>query len=258
MDSIFLVTFLGIAAFLAGLVDAVVGGGGLIQLPALLSAYPNTSTATVFATNKIASLVGTSGAAYNYMRKVSIPYKIVLPGALAAFVGAALGASVVTLLPKEVMRPLVLVMLILVGAYTLLKKNLGQGAGNIQESFRTKLIIIGIGAVVGFYAGFFGPGAGSFFIFLLVRFTGMDFLQASTSAKIMNVCTNLGALLYFGVSVEVMWKLGIFMAVCNLIGAQIGSSVAIKKGSAFVRKVFLVVVSILIIKLLYDTLKSFT
>ena len=249
---------LGIAAFFAGLVDAVVGGGGLIQVPALLSAFPKVEIPVLFGTNKIASIVGTTSAACSYLKRVRIPYRIVLPGMVAAFLGAMGGASVVSFLPKDYMRPLVVVLMILVGVYTFRKKDFGQTADLQGITSAAQWLCIGIGLSVGFYDGFFGPGAGSFFIFLLIRFVKMNFLQASASAKLMNISTNFGAILYFSHAVSIMWILGIFMAVCNLCGAVMGSHLAMKKGSAFVRIVFLWVVSLLVVKLGWDSIKGFT
>lgn len=250
-DLVFLI--LGVAAFSAGFVDAVVGGGGLIQIPALFAAFPTTAPATLFGTNKVASIVGTTSAAVQYSRRVAIPWSVALPGAIAALIGAWYGAKAVAYLPPTILRPLILGLLVLVAVYTFVRKDLGSVSREDEHGRRSAIIAVGIGAVVGFYDGFFGPGTGSFLIFLFIRFLGMDFLRASVTAKILNVATNFAAISFFATNVEIMWKLALTMAVCNLAGAVIGSRTALRHGTAFVRKMFLGVVSLLIAKLAYDT-----
>lgn len=253
-DAVFV--FLAIAAFLAGLVDAVVGGGGLIQIPALLAAFPQTAPATLFGTNKIASIVGTSSAALQYARRVTIPWGVALPGALAALLGAWVGARAVVYAPVELLRYLIMVLLILVAIYTFVRKDFGTQQSEITDSRTRATRAVLIGSGIGFYDGFFGPGTGSFLIFLLVRAIGMDFLRASVTAKIINVATNLSALVYFASSVELFWILGACMAGANLSGALIGSRMALKHGAGFVRRMFLGVVVCLIAKLGYDLLRG--
>lgn len=245
---------LGTGACAAGFVDAVVGGGGLIQTPLLLSVFPAYSPATLFGTNKIASIVGTTSAAVQYARRVPIPWPIALPGALAALVGAWFGARAVAYLSPSVVRPLVLVLLVAVAVYTFFRKDFGAGAQVAPVGGRNRAIAVAIGGGVGFYDGFFGPGTGSFFIFLLIRCLGLDFLRASVTAKILNVATNLAAIGYFAANVEILWQVGALMAACNLLGAQLGSRLALKRGVPFVRRMFLGVVSVLVIKLALDTL----
>ncbi len=254
MDYEFLFLALGLAAFCAGFVDAVVGGGGLIQIPALFAAFPATLPATLFGTNKLASIVGTASAALQYARRVTIPWRVALPGAVAALIGSWYGAKAVAYLPPTVLRPVILVLLILVAIYTFMRKDLGAVSTERAHDARSTATAVSIGAVVGFYDGFFGPGTGSFLIFLFIRFLGMDFLKASVTAKIVNVATNLAAIGFFVSNVEILWKLAALMAVCNLSGAVIGSRTALRHGTAFVRKMFLGVVSVLICKLSYDLL----
>lgn len=248
---------LGGGACAAGFVDAVVGGGGLIQTPLLLSTFPDHSPATLFGTNKIASIVGTTSAAVQYARRVAIPWPIALPGAIAALVGSWFGARAVAYLSPQVVRPLVLALLIAVAIYTFVRKDFGAGVGMAPEGRRSQGIAAAIGGGVGFYDGFFGPGTGSFFIFLLIRCLGLDFLRASVTAKILNVATNLAAIAYFTSSVEILWEVGVLMALCNLLGAQLGSRLALRRGVPFVRRMFLTVVTILILKLAGDTLAWF-
>lgn len=243
---------LALAAFGAGYVDAVVGGGGLIQTPALLAAFPTTAPATLFGTNKVASIVGTSSAAIQYSRRVRVPWRLALPGALAALIGSWYGAKAVTYLPPDMIRPFVLILLVLVAIYTFIKKDFGTVVSSPREVAGDVLRIVVIGGGIGFYDGFFGPGTGSFFIFLFVRFLAMDFLKASVTAKILNVATNLAAISYFALNVEIMWMLGGMMALANLSGAILGSRMAIRHGAGFVRQVFLVVVSALVLKMTFD------
>lgn len=253
IDPIYLL--LGIAAFGAGYVDAVVGGGGLIQTPALLTAFPTTAPAILFGTNKVASIVGTSSAAIQYARRVRVPWKLVLPGAIAALIGAAYGAKAVTYLSPDLMRPFILILLIMVAIYTFMKKDFGTTASTQTQQGADVLKIILIGGSIGFYDGFFGPGTGSFFIFLFVRFLSMDFLKASVSAKILNVATNLAAISYFAANVQIMWMLGAMMALANLSGAILGSRMALRHGAGFVRHMFLIVVGALVLKMSYDLIR---
>lgn len=241
------------AAFFAGMVDAIVGGGGLVQIPALFSAYPNATPATLFGTNKLSGVFGTGAAAWRYARRIRLPFMIAVPAAAAAFLASYGGAMVVALLPRDWMRPLVLLLLILVGLYTFLRKDFGVVDSGRTYARRDGLIAAALGAVIGFYDGFFGPGAGSFLIFLFVRVFALDFLRASASAKVVNAGTNLAALLYFAPAGHVMVGVGLGMAVFNLAGSFVGSQLALSRGVRFVRQAFLVVVAILIAKFAYDT-----
>ena len=253
MDIDFIFLALGLAALFAGFVDSIVGGGGLIQLPALFTAFPGTAPATLFGTNKLASIVGTGTAAFQYSRRVAIPWAVAGPGAVAALVGAWYGAKAVAYIDPSILRPLILVLLIVVAIYTFMRKELGAVSTEPEHGRRSVVLAIAIGAVIGFYDGFFGPGTGSFLIFLFIRLLGMDFLRASVSAKILNVATNLAAIAFFAGNVELMWKLAVVMAVCNLAGSILGSRMALKHGTGFVRKMFLGVVLVLIARLASDT-----
>lgn len=254
METDFLFVVLGSAALFAGFVDSVVGGGGLIQLPALFTAFPAAAPATLFGTNKLASIVGTTSAAVQYGRRVAIPWRVAGPGAIAALVGSWYGAKAVAYLDPSILRPLILALLVLVAAYTFIRKDLGAVSREPEHGGRSVALALGIGGAVGFYDGFFGPGTGSFLIFLFIRLLGMDFLRASVSAKILNMATNLAAIAFFVGNVTLMWKLAGVMAVCNLAGSILGSRMALKHGTGFVRKMFLGVVVVLIVRLAYDTL----
>lgn len=247
--------FLCCAAFLAGLIDAVVGGGGLIQIPALFGVLPQAAPATVFGTNKLASVFGTTSAALRYSRRVDVPWRAVLPAALAAFFLSYLGAKAVSLFPKEWLRPLVLALLTVVTAYTYVRKNLGAVDQRREHGRGDMILATFFGALIGFYDGFFGPGTGSFLIFVFIRFFGLDFLRASVSAKIVNAATNLAALLYFGFKGHIFWWQGMAMAGFNIGGSWVGSNLALHHGAAFVRRIFLAIACILIIKFAWDTFR---
>jgi uncharacterized membrane protein YfcA len=245
-----------LAAFFAGAVDAVVGGGGLIQIPALFAVHPGESAATLFGTNKCASIVGTANATRRYARSVVMPWRTILPAALAAFTLSYAGAAAVAWLPKDAVRPLILVLLVLAAIYTLKKKEFGEQHRPAHSGRRELLYALLLGGVIGFYDGFFGPGTGSFLIFLFVRFFGFDFLHASASAKVVNVATNLAALLYFVPNGYVQPVLAAVMAAANVAGSQAGTWLALRHGSRFVRRVFLVLVAALIVKFAWDTVHA--
>ncbi|MDQ6656457.1 MAG: TSUP family transporter [Verrucomicrobiota bacterium] len=236
-------------SLIAGFVDAAVGGGGLIQLPAALILLPGLPVPTILGTNKFASVFGTSFAVQRYARHVTMDWSTVLPAAVAAFICAFLGSRVVTLLDPTVLRPLVLVLLIAVAIYVFAVKDLGLIHRPKHARHKARWLGIAVGSVLGFYDGFFGPGMGSFLIFAFVGLFGFDFLAASASAKAVNWSTNLAALIYFAATGHILFRIGAAMAVCNVLGSIFGSHLAIAKGSRFVRVFFLVVVTLLIAKL---------
>jgi uncharacterized membrane protein YfcA len=243
------------AAFLAGAIDAVVGGGGLIQIPALFAVHPDAAPATLFGTNKCASVVGTTSATWRYARRVVMPWRTILPAAGAAFALSYAGAAAVAWLPRDAVRPLILVLLVLAAVYTLKRKDFGQVHRPVHAGRRELLYAVLLGGVIGFYDGFFGPGTGSFLIFLFVRFFGFDFLHASASAKLVNVATNLAALAYFLPNGYVLPLLAAAMAVANVAGSLAGTRLALRHGSGFVRRVFLLVVAVMIVRFAWDTLR---
>ena len=240
---------LGLAALTAGFVDAVVGGGGLIQLPALLLGLPAASPVEVLATNKLASFCGTSVSSATYYRRIRPDPKTFLPLMLLAFVGSIAGAGVAFLIPKDAFEPIVLVALIVVGAYVLFKPDLG-GATELRFSghrHTAAAMLTGLG--IGFYDGALGPGTGSFFVITLVGLLGYSFLEASAKARLANWATNLGALCVFVPQGVVLWKVGLLMGVCNLAGGYLGARTAVARGSGFVRVFFILVVSAFIIRI---------
>lgn len=242
-------------AFLAGLVDAIVGGGGLIQIPLLFGVFPDAAAATIFGTNKLSAVFGTASAAARYVRRVDVLWGAALPAAVAAFVASFFGAMTVSALPEAVVKPLVLVLLVFVGCYVLMRKEFGLVDRGLKLGRRHLFGAVVLGGGIGFYDGFFGPGTGSFLIFLFVRFFGFDFLRASATAKVVNVMTNVAALIYFGSSGQVMWQLGLGMAFCNVAGALVGSQLALRHGSLLVRRLFLAVVLVLIVRFARELLR---
>ena len=250
-----LLLILTTGAFLAGLVDAVVGGGGLIQVPLLFSAFPHTPASVLFGTNKLASIVGTSSAALQYARRVRIDWAVAGPAAVSAFIASWFGARSVSLFPPHLLKAVVLCLLILVAAYTFTKQDFGTQTRDTGAGPHLRLVLaVGIGAVIGFYDGFFGPGTGSFLIFCFIRMLGMDFLGASVTAKIANVATNLAAILFFANHGPLLWAAAGLMAAGNLAGAIVGSRLALRRGVGFIRTLFLFVVGLLILKLGSDVL----
>ena len=241
-----------LASLLAGGIDAIVGGGGLVLVPALFAVYPNAAPATLFGTNKSASVWGTSIATVQYSRRVQMRWAVLGPAAGAALVGSFLGAWAVTLIDPGFLRRALPLILLAVLLYTLARKDLGRTHAPRHTRGRETLLACLIGAVIGWYDGFFGPGTGSFFIFLFVRLLGYDFLNASAAAKLLNVATNIAAIALFAAKGHVWWHIGLVMAAANVTGSLIGTRLALKHGAGFVRGVFIVVVGALILKTGYD------
>ncbi|WP_432492357.1 sulfite exporter TauE/SafE family protein [Kineococcus gypseus] len=237
-----------LAAFGAGWVDAVVGGGGLVQLPALLL-VPGLDPVQALATNKLAGAMGTGTSAVTYYRRVHPDLRTALPTALVAALGSAGGALCAAAVPDGVLTPVVLVALVLVAAYTLLRPELGGATALRFSGRRHTAVAAATGAVIGFYDGIAGPGTGAFLVFALVGLLGYAFLRASATAKIVNLATNVGALVVFAAHGAVLWPLGLLMGAANLLGGYLGARTAVSAGSRFVRGVFLAVVAVLVVRL---------
>lgn len=233
-------------SFLAGFIDAIVGGGGLIQVPALFVLLPQASPAMLLGTNKFASIWGTSIATIQYSRRVSMPWHALLPACAAAFVFSFIGAHTVSALKPDVLRPLILVLMISVLIYTLWKKDLGALHAPRLTRQHEMATGIAVGCALGFYDGFFGPGTGSFLIFAFVGLFGFSFLVASASAKAVNATTNLAAVIYFVQTDNIIYKMALPMAASNIAGSLVGTRLALLKGSNFVRGFFIVLVCVLI------------
>lgn len=247
--------FLILAAFSAGLVDAIAGGGGLIQLPALLIGLPQASTVEVLGTNKVASIFGTSASALTYRRSVKTDAIFLATMAVPAFFGSVLGALSASLIPTQSMRPIVFILLVAVAIYTWRKQDLGSIEILRHQKNKRFLISAVAGLVIGFYDGIFGPGTGSFLMLTLI-YLGFAFLSASAIAKVVNVSTNLGAIMVFGINGAILWQVALVLAMANIVGGLLGARLAIRGGSTLIRKVFLFVTIALIIKVGIDTLTN--
>ena len=245
---------LGVAALAAGFVDAVVGGGGLIQLPALLIGLPGASPVQVLATNKVASICGTSAAAATYYRRIRPDPRTFGPLMACALVGSFAGALVASQIPREAFEPIVLVVLIVLGTYVVLQPQVGEETLLRFSGHQHLLAAMAVGGVIGFYDGALGPGTGSFLVFALVGLLGYDFLEASAKARLANWATNLGALLLFVPTGVVLWEVGLLMGACNLAGGYLGARTAVGRAAKFVRLFFIVVVSAFVVRIGGDVL----
>lgn len=244
--------FLLFASGFAGFVDAISGGGGLIQLPSLMVGLSTTEPATVLGTNKLPSFIGTSSAVVNYLRRIKIDLRFTLAMAVPAFLGSWSGAHFASLIPKDFFRPIIVVMLIAVAGYTFTKKELGLVKSHRHTDGKRYIIGAGSGLIIGFYDGIFGPGTGSFIALILVAVIGFAFLEATAITKVVNWGTNLAALISFQLSGNVIWAIGLAMGVANLIGALFGVRVAVNGGSVLIRKAFIAVTLLLILRLGID------
>lgn len=244
--------FLIIIGFLAGLMDAAVGGGGLLQIPALFNILPGTPVPTVLGVGKVASFSGTVTATWQYVRKIPLPWKMLLPAAVLAFIASYLGAKSVAFFPTEYMKPIMLVIMIVMCFYTFLKKDLGQFQRTAKLTRKETLWGLFFGALIGFYDGIFGPGTGSLLAFIFVRFYGYDFLTANASGKVINTTTNFAALTFFVPHGHVVWAWAVPLAVANLCGGIIGARLAIRGGTKFLRYGFMCLLVLIIGKFAWD------
>lgn len=243
-----------LASLFAGFIDAIVGGGGLVLVPALFSVFPSALPATLLGTNKGAGIWGTAWSTAQFARKVSMRWAALLPAAAMALVGSFAGAWTVTFVSANGLRRALPFVLLAVLVYTLARKDLGRTHEPRFSGRAEALVANGVGLVIGFYDGFFGPGTGSFFVFLFVRLLGYDFLNASASAKLLNTATNAAALVLFAFTGHVWWHIAAVMAVANVLGSLLGTRLALKHGAGFVRVVFIGVVAALIAKTGWDAL----
>lgn len=241
-----------LVAFCAGFVDAIVGGGGLIQLPAALVLLPQFPVATVIGTLKIPAISGTSLAALQYARKVKLNYPLLAIMVLIAFIAAFVGSSLLAVVSNAFMKPLLLIILCIVAVYTFTKKAFGIHTEKKHDSKRQWLYALLISLVIGFYDGFIGPGAGSFLILTFISLLGFDFLKASANAKFVNMATNLGSIVFFAGAGKIIYSIAIPMAICNAAGGIVGARLAIFKGNAFIRVFFLIIVCVTILRFAYD------
>lgn len=247
----YIIIILCVASFVAGFVDAIVGGGGLIQTPVALIALPNLSVASIIGTLKIPGFSGTSIATIQYLKKVKVDWKLFGIMAVVSFVFAFIGSSLLNVMQNDFMKPVLFIILVLLLVYTYLKKDLGQLESTLSTKRKYTYAVI-ICVFIGFYDGFIGPGTGSLLIIAFVGVLGFDFLQASTNAKLVNLATNIGSITLFVIKGKIVWAIAIPMAVCNATGAFIGARLAISKGNGFIRVFFLVIVAVTLLRFGYD------
>jgi len=240
------------ASFLAGFVDAIVGGGGLIQTPAAMILMPNLSVASIIGSLKIPAFSGTSFAAFQYLKKVDMNWKLLLIMSVLAFCSAFLGSTALTMVSNDFMKPLLFFILIALAIYTFKKKDFGQHQEKDHSSKKQIIYAVIISILVGFYDGFIGPGTGSFLVLGFVAILGFDFLHASANAKMVNLATNFGSICLFVLKGKIVWAFAIPMAFCNALGGWIGAKIAIRKGNGFIRVFFLIVVVGTLIRFGYD------
>ncbi len=243
-------------AFLAGFIDSIVGGGGLVQVPAFFVLYPHLPVPNIIGTNRLASAVGTSVAAWNYSRSVAIPWKTVLYAAITASAFSYLGATVQSMVPSSVLKPIILVLIVGIAIYTYRKKDFGQSDLAKVSPERLPWAAAGIGAVLGFYNGFIGPGTGSLLVFGFVSIIGYSFLKASAISKIINVVSDVSSLVFFIMHKYVLFHLALPMMACNVSGSYLGSRMAVLRGNGFIRKVFIVVVAGIVLRFAWDVFKG--
>lgn len=251
MDSITII-LLCIAAFGAGFVDAIVGGGGLIQTPAALILLPEMPVSTVIGSIKIPSFSGTFFAAIQYLKRVALNWRIAGLMCITAFIAAFAGSQLLTVVSNRFMKPIIFIVLILVAIYTYSKKNFGQQVHKQHSKQKTIFLSILISLIIGFYDGFIGPGAGSFLVLAFIAILGFDFMQASANAKMVNLSTNLGSIVLFLLKGSILWSVAIPMAISNAIGGILGARLAVRKGNQFIRIFFLLVVTATLLRFGYD------
>jgi len=246
------IIILCIAAFAAGFIDAIVGGGGLVQTPAILITLPQYPVATLLATTKIPSLTGTSIAAFQYAKRIQLKWRMLVIMSTIALIAAFGGSVCVSMVSNRFMKPIIFCILIAVAIYTYSKKDFGNATAKTLDSKKELIYSSLFALVIGFYDGFIGPGAGSFLVLFFIGMLGYDFLKASAHAKFVNLATNTGSILYFSQSGHILYHYAIPMAVFNLIGSFFGARLAILKGNKFIRIFFLLVVIGTIIRFGYD------
>lgn len=248
------IVLLCLAAFAAGFIDAIVGGGGLIQTPAaliLLRSYP---VVTAISCTKIPSFSGTFFAAVQYLKKVKINYTLTTVMCTIAFFSSFAGSELLSVVSNHYMKPVLLVILVAVAIYTYTKKDFGQHEAKDHPPQKELWYAVAISLTIGFYDGFIGPGAGSFLILAFISLLGYDFLHASAQAKLVNLATNLGSIVLFTIKGKIIWMVAIPMAVCNSIGGMLGAKLAIMKGNKFIRVFFLVVIIATLVRFAWDVL----
>jgi uncharacterized membrane protein YfcA len=250
--SVINLVLLALAMFFAGFVDAIAGGGGLIQTPAMLLSLPDRDPVSVVATSKLAAFFGTTTAAIKYRKHIKTDPRLLLAMVIPAFIGAGFGALLASEISPESFKSAIFFMMIAIFIYTLFKPDLGKV--HVEKHSSHKLMWIGAIAafVIGFYDGLIGPGTGTMLMIALVAIMGFAFVGASAIAKVVNATTNLASIIVVGLNIGILWKLGLLLGIANLAGGYAGSLMAIKKGSGFIRIFYLIVTGLLILRLGYS------
>ena len=236
--------------FLAAFIDSVVGGGGLIALPALL--FTGMNPATAIATNKLAGSIGSATSTFMFFKSGNIDLKRAMKWFPLSFFGSIAGALTVHFIDPNLLKPLMLIMLAVVAVYTIVKKDLGSTTKELVQTKARKLTFLIVLFFIGFYDGFLGPGTGSFLIFAFVLIMGMSFLKAAGNAKLLNFGSNIGALIMFLILGHVAIVYGLIMGAAQIVGSIVGAKFALKYGSYYVRYLFIAVTLILLAKNFYD------
>ena len=253
----YITLFLCIAAFFAGFIDAVIGGGGLIQSPVALVLLPNIPVSSIMGSLKIPAFCGTSFASYQYLKKVKLNWHLFMIMALVAFCASFLGSNLLTMVANDFMKPVLLLVLIFLAIYTFTKKDFGQVEVKNRSPKMQLFYGVLISFIVGFYDGFIGPGTGIFFVVCFVSILGFDFLHASTNGKMVNLATNFGSITLFAIKGKIIWAIALPMAFCNAFGGWIGAKLALKNGNSFIRIFFLLVVFCALLRFGYDVYNQF-
>jgi uncharacterized membrane protein YfcA len=245
-----------LAGFAAGLIDSIVGGGGLVLTPAMLNLHPGLNILQAIGTQRTSSIMGTSVAAWNYLRKIHIERRILLPACAAAMAASAIGVQFAKRLDPELLKWTVLAICVILAVYTVFRKDLGLKEDRRFHPKHESLAALSIGTATGFYNGLIGPGTGTIMVFAFVSFLGLDFLKSSAVSKAANVSADISSWTVLMLSGFVLWVLAVPLIIGNMLGSYIGSHMAIRKGQTFVRAVFLVIVLALIARQAWQLLTA--
>ena len=245
-----------LAGFAAGLIDSIVGGGGLVLTPAMLNLHPGLNILQAIGTQRTSSIMGTSVAAWNYLRKIHIERRILLPACVAAMAASAIGVQFAKRLDPELLKWTVLAICVILAVYTVFRKDLGLKEDRRFHPKHESLAALSIGTATGFYNGLIGPGTGTIMVFAFVSFLGLDFLKSSAVSKAANVSADISSWTVLMLSGFVLWVLAVPLIIGNMLGSYIGSHMAIRKGQTFVRAVFLVIVLALIARQAWQLLTA--
>ncbi len=240
--------------FIAGFVDAIAGGGGLLSVPAYMAT--GLPPHFVLGNNKFSSTFGTLLSTYRYNKRKMPDYRIALPGALFALVGSHLGTRTVLLIDPHFLNYVLVVLIPAITLFVFLRKNTGKVKKDLSLSRVQILIMASVaGLVIGFYDGFFGPGTGSFLIFGYTVFLGCDFVGANANAKIVNLASNVAAMITFLLNGKVILAIGVPAAICGIAGNYLGSRLVIRNGVKIIRPIFLIVLTLLFIRIIYNLIQ---